>query len=378
MKIFKKIVSAALTVAMLLTLSACHGKDEVAVTIDGRDIKSALYLNALIDCDSEARSRVDEETAAETEKNETSEETKTSEETDYYSKTLDGLSFAEYVKTKAIERCKEYVFYQKLVDDKVISLTDDEKSEAEYSAEYYWTNYGYSYLYEANGVSLETYKNAFLYSYYSNAYFKSLYGEGGEKEVAKKDIKAHMLDNYALAYTLSATYEDDSTDEEKEALKTKLEGYAKRLKDGEEFEKIYMEFNGLTEKDHTHTEKEDGPKDEHATLLADKDSDSQFASEDFDEVYEMKVGNTKIIESEDGTGLTLYMRLDINSDAYYLTYLTDTILYELKEEEFDDFVAGKTEKYTVEENGFAIDRFDVEDIDYSVLQEAYAAANTAA
>ena len=378
MKIFKKIVSAALTVAMLLTLSACHGKDEVAVTIDGRDIKSALYLNALIDCDSEARSRVDEETAAETEKNETSEETKTSEETDYYSKTLDGLSFAEYVKTKAIERCKEYVFYQKLVDDKVISLTDDEKSEAEYSAEYYWTNYGYSYLYEANGVSLETYKNAFLYSYYSNAYFKSLYGEGGEKEVAKKDIKAHMLDNYALAYTLSATYEDDSTDEEKEALKTKLEGYAKRLKDGEEFEKIYMEFNGLTEKDHTHTEKEDGPKDEHATLLADKDSDSQFASEDFDEVYEMKVGNTKIIESEDGTGLTLYMRLDINSDAYYLTYLTDTILYELKEEEFDDFVAGKTEKYTVEENGFAINRFDVEDIDYSVLQEAYAAANTAA
>ena len=378
MKNFKKIVSAALTVAMLLTLSACHGKDEVAVTIDGMDIKSALYLNALIDCDSEARSRVDEETAAETEKNETSEESETSEETDYYSKTLDGLSFAEYVKTKAIERCKEYVFYQKLVDDKVISLTDDEKSEAEYSAEYYWTNYGYSYLYEANGVSLETYKNAFLYSYYSNAYFKSLYGEGGEKEVAKKDIKAHMLDNYALAYTLSATYEDDSTDEEKEALKTKLEGYAKRLKDGEEFEKIYMEFNGLTEKDHTHTEKEDGPKDEHATLLADKDSDSQFASEDFDEVYEMKVGNTKIIESEDGTGLTLYMRLDINSDAYYLTYLTDTILYELKEEEFDDFVAGKTEKYTVEENGFAINRFDVEDIDYSVLQEAYAAANTAA
>lgn len=378
MKIFKKIVSAALTVAMLLTLSACHGKDEVAVTIDGMDIKSALYLNALIDCDSEARSRVDEETAAETEKNETSEESETSEETDYYSKTLDGLSFAEYVKTKAIERCKEYVFYQKLVDDKVISLTDDEKSEAEYSAEYYWTNYGYSYLYEANGVSLETYKNAFLYSYYSNAYFKSLYGEGGEKEVAKKDIKAHMLDNYALAYTLSATYKDDSTDEEKEALKTKLEGYAKRLKDGEEFEKIYMEFNGLTEKDHTHTKTEDGPKDEHATLLADKDSDSQFASEDFDEVYEMKVGNTKIIESEDGTGLTLYMRLDINSDAYYLTSLTDTILYELKEEEFDDFVAGKTEKYTVEENGFAINRFDVEDIDYSVLQEAYAAANTAA
>ena len=82
MKNFKKIVSAALTVAMLLTLSACHGKDEVAVTIDGMDIKSALYLNALIYCDSEARSRVDEETAAETEKNETSEESETSEETD--------------------------------------------------------------------------------------------------------------------------------------------------------------------------------------------------------------------------------------------------------------------------------------------------------
>ena len=375
MKTLKKLISAALVVTMLLTLTACHGKDEVAVTIEGTDIKSALYLNALIYCNSEAKQRVDEEEAAAEEK-ET--ETETKEETDYFSKTLDGLSFAEYVKTKTIQRCKEYVFYQKLVDEKTINLTDAEKSEAEYSAEYYWTNYGYSYLYEANGVSLETYKKAFIYSYYSNAYFKSLYGEGGEKEVAKKDIKANMLDNYALAYALSASHEDNATDEDKAALKTKLQGYAKRLKAGEEFEKIYIEFNGVSEEEHTHEETEDGPKDEHATLLADKDSNSQFASNDFDEVYEMKVGNTKIIESEDGTGLTLYMRLDINSDSYYLTYLTDTILYELKEEEFNDFVSKKTEKYTVEENSFAINRFDVEDIDYSALENAYAAANTAA
>lgn len=369
MKIFKKIISAVLLGCMLFSLCACHGKDEVALTIEGKTITSALYLNALIDCDAEAKQRVnDEKEANKTEETEEADE----EETDYYSKTLDGLSFVDYVKEKTIERCKEYIFFQNLVDDGTIKFTDEEITEAENSASTYWSSYGYAYLYSVNGVSYETYKKAFTYTYYSNKYFEHLYAEGGEKEVPKKDIKNYMLENYALAYSLSANYEENATDEQKAALKTKLEGYAKRIKNGEDFEKIYLEHNGIKEEEHKHEETKDGPKLQHTTVLADKNLDSNYANEAFDEVYDMKVGETKIIENEAKTGLSFYVKLEIADDEYYLKTLTDEILYMLKNEEFQKYVNEKTKNYKVEENGFAINRFDVEDIDYSVLENAYA------
>ena len=91
----------------------------------------------------------------------------------------------------------------------------------------------------------------------------------------------------------------------------------------------------------------------------------------------MKVGETKIIESDDKTSITLYVKLDLASDEYYLTQFNDEILYNLKNEEFQKFVTEKTKDYKVEENTFATNRFDVEDIDYSVLENAYASANAA-
>ena len=87
----------------------------------------------------------------------------------------------------------------------------------------------------------------------------------------------------------------------------------------------------------------------------------------------MKANETNIIENEGKTGLTLYVKLDINSDEYYLKQLTDEILYSLKKDEFQKYVTEQTKNYKVETNDFAINRFDVEDIDYSVLENAYAA-----
>lgn len=375
MKTLAKILSAALAICMILTLCACHGKDETALTIENEKITSALYLNALIDCDSEAKKRVDDQIAAEKEKEDANktEETDTTEETDYYAQTLDGLKFTEYVKSKAIDRCKEFIFYKKLVSDGTIKLDDTKRSEAESYAQSYWAQYGYAYLYEPNGVSFDTYKEAFTYSYYSNEYFNHLYAEGGEKEVPKDDIKNNMLENYVLAHVLTATYEENATDAQKAEHKKKLEGYVTRLKAGETFEKIYLEHNNIKEEEHKHEETEDGPKVQHANILADKNSETGYANADFDSIYDLKTGETAIIENEDKTAITLYVKLDIASDEYYLKTLTDTILYEMKEKEFQDFVSEKTKDYKVEENSFAINRFKVEKIDYSVLESAYAA-----
>lgn len=383
MKTITKILSVLLVGCMLFSLSACHGKDETALTIEDEKITSALYLKALIDCDSDAKSRVDKQIeAAETEN---SEETATSEETDYYSQSIDGENFIDYVKNKAIDRCKEYVFYEKLIKDGTIKFDDEqaERENVDLYAEYYWTQNLDSYLYETNGVYLETYKKAYLYAYCSQKYFDLLYKEGGEKEVSKKDLKASLVKNYALAYTLPAEYKENSTDEEKAELKKKLEGYAKRIKKGEEFEKIYLEHTGESAEDHKHEAAEGQPKLQHTSLLANPEievnnSTLNNSNPDFDEVYDLKVGETVIVENEAQTGLTLYVKVDIADDEYYLTNLTDEILVTEKEEEFQKFVNEKTKDYKVDQNTYATDRFDVKEIDYSKFQEAYAAYMTAA
>ena len=360
MKLLKKSICIVLALMMVLTLGACHSKDEVALTIEGIDIKTGLYLNALVDCDSDARAKVDEQLA-----NKESDSSST-EETDYYAQQIDGLDYKEYVEMKTLERCKEFALYQKLANDGVIKLTDEELANAADYATNYWNSYGYGYLYGENGISVDTFKQVMIYSAYSNAYFMHIYGKGGEKEVAAETIKKNMLDNYALAYVLPASYPEGVTADAKAALKTKLEGFGKRLQKGEDFLKIYNELNGTNEKAPEKTK--DGPKNVYARPISEADST------DFDDVYEMKVGDYKVFETEDKTGLTLYVRLDINSDSYYLTSLNDTILIDLKQDEFDKMIKETLADFKVEENSWALDRIDVEDIDYSAYQEFAAAS----
>lgn len=381
MKTLTKILSAILVACMVFSLSACHGKDETALTIEGEKITSALYLKALIDCESEARTRVDEQLAAAEKEN--PEENAVSENVDYYAQSIDGVKFEEYVKNKAIERCKEYVFYKQLMDNNTLKFEKDEESgtdeleNANLYAEYYWAQNLDSYLYEPNGVSLETYKKAYLYAYCSQKYFDLLYKEGGEKEVSKKELNNLLVKDYVLAYALTATYEKNSTDDQKAELKKKLEGYADRIKKGETFEKIYLEHTGEKAEDHDHKATEDGPKLQHTSLLANPEISTNYSNSDFDEVYDLKLGETVIVENEDKTGLTLYVKVDIADDEYYLTNLTDEILYNAKNEEFQKDITNKTKDFKVENNDYATDRFEVKDIDYSKLEEAYAAYSAA-
>lgn len=372
MKTFKKIISLALVAVLALTLCACHGKDEVAVTVNDMDIPAGLYLTALVDADLEARQRVDEQLA------DSKDESKENTETDYYAQSIDGSSFVDYVKYKALQRCKEFAFYQGLADKGTIKLTDEEVKNAHNTAESYWGYYGYSYLYGPNGVSLDTFKKMMVYSSYSNAYFKYVYGEGGEKEVSKETIKEHMMDNYVTAYVLSASYKEKATEDDKADLKNKLEGYGKRLQKGESYVKIYNELNGTEEKEAEVSK--DGPKNPYASILVDSDYTSSSASstKDFATIFEdVKNGNYIVIENEDKTGLTLYLKLDaIETDGYYLTNLTDEILVELKQDEFEKSVKEKIADYEVKENSWAIKRFNVKKIDYSEYEAYYAAMNS--
>lgn len=382
MKTLKKALALVLVCCALLTMSACHGKDEVALTIDGIEIKSGVYLAAMIFADMEARNTVDQ-TLQEQAQNGAS----VPAEIDYSEQKIGETPYEDYVKQETLRFCKEYAVLKKLAAEKKITLTHDELATAKYYAQYMWSSY--AELMENNGVAYSSFEEYYLYSdtayqswgyftTYKSKYFDSLYNEKGSKEVDKETLTKEMTEHYLLANTLSAKITEKSTDEEIKAEKAKLEKLKERIEKGEEFSKIYYEYNETTkdkyleEMGYTDDNKPE-QKDIFGNIYGDENT--QAASADYAELADMKEKEVKILEtkSEDGkkvTAINLYVKRDITSDSYYLDkVLKPYLLHELKDTDFNTIISDLVAKVKVDENTWATDRFDPADIEYPETEQ---------
>lgn len=364
MKNMKRLVAAALVLLMVLSFAGCHKKNEIAVTIGDVEFTSAYYMCALINADSEAKSKVQEQLAEKEDSKETS-----TEEVDYYSQKIDDKDYVTWVEDRAMETLSEIAAYKTLCAENKIEPEKEDITNAESYASMYWSSYGYGAYFEPNGVSQATYTKYMTDSYYAETYFEHVYGKDGEKEIASKEVLDKMYDNFIIANVLNATYETDATDADKTALKTKLDGYVTALKEGKKtFEQVYNEYNGVTEEDKKAEEetkddsedKEPTPKDEHATILGAKDT--VYESEHYDTVKKMKTGEIKLIELEDKTGYVLVIKQDIKADEYYAENLDMTTRHLLKDEEFEADIAEYIKTLNKDVNNYAVKQFKVKKI----------------
>ncbi len=367
MKLLKRTAVGLLAAAMLVSAAACHPKDEVAMTIGDVQITSALYMCALIQADGEARNTVDEAKAAEAEAaGDTT--TSTTSTTDYYAETVEDTEFSTWVRNRAEEICKDYASYTMKFDEAGLSFDEETQSTIDSAADMYWNSYGYSTIYEPNGVSFDTYKTFFTYSYKAEEYFMSVYGEEGTNPVPDEELMTVLTENYVAAQTLTGPYtttdsEGNSTtltDDEKAALKETFEGYAERLRQGESFETIYKEQNPNADAS-TDTEAEDAPADPYVRLFGSEDT--SYASDHFEDVKNMAVNDVAVLEDETN-GLTLVVRKDVTEDPYYFNNLRDQLLYDLKQEEMETTITEYGNSLAMDKNDFAINQFKPKKIVY--------------
>lgn len=365
MKNVKRIIAVILMAVMALSVTACHKKGEIAVTAKDIEFTSAYYMCALINADNEAKNQINENL---------SEEEAAESEIDYYSKKIDDKDYKTWVKDKALEYLKDIAAYKLLCEENEIALDDEMKSEAETIADYYWNSYGNSYYYEPNGVSYETYKRYTVDSVYSESYFNHLYGEGGKKEISAEDVKKEIYADYMIADLIEGTFTSDMTDDDKTALKTKLEGYVTALNNGEKtFKEVYNEYNAIeaeeSEETHDHSEDEAAhPKDEYAEIIGAEGTNYEFLY--FDDVKEMKNGEAKLIELDESAGYLLVVKGDIQSDDYYLDTLDSAARHSLKDEEFEAEITEYQKTFELDVNKYAINQFKVDKIivpDYSSM-----------
>lgn len=359
MRNLKRIIALALVFLMVASFAGCHKKDEIAVTIGDIEFTSAYYMCALINADSEAKSKIQEELSED--------EQSSSEEIDYYSKKIDKKDYVEWVEDTAMETLKTIAAYKTLCKENKLEIDKDDASNAEMYASYYWSSYGYGAYYEPNGVGQATYTQYMKDSFYAETYFEHLYGAEGEKAIAADDVKTKMNENFVVANVLTASYTSEMKDEDKTALKDKINGYLAELQGGKRtFEEIYKEYNDV--KDEEEEESHEGhdheanphPKDEYASIIGAKDTG--YDAEYYDKVKAMATGEMKVIELENNAGLVLAVKQDINADEYYLKTLDMTVRHLIADDEYEKTIDDYAKKMKVQVNEYAVKQFKVKKI----------------
>lgn len=365
MKMMKKLIAVLLVAIMALSFCACHKKDEIAVKIGDVEFTSAYYMCALVNADSEAQSKVQETL---------SDEEAQSTDIDYYSKKIDDTDYVTWVENRALESLKEIAAYKTLCKDNKVTLPAEEQTYIDQYVEYYWSSYGYSALFEPNGVSKATFAKYTADASYSSLYFDHLYAKDGEKEISADDMNKAIAENFVLADSISTTFTNDEgkemAEDEIKALKEKFNGYVAALKDGTKtFEAIYHEFNGTKESDDTKDEtSNETAKDEvkpinrHASVLGAEDTD--YANDDYKTVKDMAVGEVKLIEVKDNGGLKIYVKRDLAADKYYTEQIDSSVRHFLKDDEFEKTIADYVKGLEMEVNDYAVNQFKVKKIVY--------------
>lgn len=371
MKLIKRILAISLVLIMAFSVTACHKKDEIAVTVNGFEYTSAYYMCALINAYSEGQSEV-----------QTALGDKFTADTDYFKQNIAGKKFEVWVKNRAIEILEEIGTYQKLCKDAKLELSDEMMSNAQNTAYYMWAYYGYGQLFEPNGVSFNTYLQFTVDSYYTELYFTHIYGEGGEKEIASADVEAKMYKDFLIADLLEVTFSSEK-DSEKEEIKKKFDSYLKDLQDGKKtFEEVYNDYNKVEEEkedehdhdhDHDHedaetdktdTDKEEDkelePLDKYAQVLGAKDT--SYAHDHFDTISKMATNEVKLITKDNKAGYILVVKKDIKADPYYRENLDSMVRHLLKDTEFNKDMAEQFKTAKTDVSKYAVNRFKVKKI----------------
>ncbi len=380
MKSFARLLSLILAITLVVTCFAgCHKKNEVALEIGNIEIKSSTYSCLLIQAYQEGMQKIAERDEKE------GNETATYEE-GYIKEKIEDKPFTDWVKDRAIEICQDYAATYTLAAENNVTLTDEELSQVNQYAEYYWSTYGMGAIYEQMGVSFETYSAYYSYSQLKSKVFTTIYGEGGSLAVDKNEVLGALYQYHDTYKTISGSYtKEDSTamtDEEKEALKATYQAYVDRLNAGESFKTIYCEVNGMTAEkfDETYAvaTESDGtsPKDPLETVIGAEGTQAEHAhgNEMFELVNALEIGKATLHADE--SCCDIIYKTDIQADSYYETNFYNSALYFLKSEAFEDYITETYKGLKIEESKYATKQFKVKDIEKIYLDLQNASAST--
>ena len=247
-------LTAALAAGTAFTLSACHQKDEVALTVNGTNIPSGIYMFYVIQAEQTARNTVDSNNA--------SADVSSTASVNYQAQTVSGESFDNWANAQALESACEYAIVEQEFTADGLSLSSDDTSQIDTTVDEMWNGYtdsstgmqysGESATYTQNGVSKDTFTTCYTNAYKRNMLFDHIYGSGGTQAVSQSDLLTAMDQDYVLADVLEVDFStyDPSTgsttalsDADKSTKLALLQDCETALQNGMSFSDVQTSFN---------------------------------------------------------------------------------------------------------------------------------------
>ncbi len=222
MKFLKKIVTAVLAALLASSAAGCAADKSWAAKDSSLTIPIGAYIYNLYYAYSQAQSKVTDSSKA------------------VLDQKIENKDAASWIREKALTYTKSLLLVDQKMKEMHLTLTDDEKKQAEQAGASAWNSY--SSQFEKYGIA----KSSFQLAYADNVYkedkiFEAVYGKGGQKEVSDSGLKDYYVKTYTsfsyLRYPMYTTNSDGSfkaayTDAEKKKAKAVLDGYVPQIRAG--------------------------------------------------------------------------------------------------------------------------------------------------
>lgn len=412
----KRILALAIAVLMIVScFASCRTKDENAFTFTYGDktvnIRTALYMCFLMDADMNFQNKAI--TAA---------EDAGTEYEDYKDLKYEDKDYYTWTKDEAKSAAEKYAYTEIQFERLGYSFSEDEEAYIDtYYVDAYWDgseeSAGISELYEANGVSYDTFrmyyyntiKQDMVYSFYvedateedehdhdhEDETTAATTAEGAtaaetttEKKIdpeleklrgslrpTDKEINSALSKNFVPVDIIDVSLLDDEGNEKDDTTKDTqlkmLKDFAKELNNGKDFATIYSSYQvafGIT----TDTTTTDSATDYEQVLLSAEANEisgnESVADENFAEAYKLEVGKATVVKNDDC--YALIMRKDIlkgtdSTGTSFKDSYTDSAILTLVQDAYDsDIVDAFIKEMECKANDSAIKYYNPDKIDY--------------
>lgn len=388
---FKKLAAAVSAAVIALSLSGCGDRGSL-MTVDGTEIRNGIYINYLLESMSDAQSKVnaDSDTSS-------ADSTDSESETDFWSSTIEGKDVSEWIKENAMENVREHIGVQRLCEQFNITLTDEELSEINTQCDKTWDSvdiyakylYGFDTLggmYEARGISLDSYKEIIRVGVLRNKLFLHYYGEGGEQSVPDDEYNKFVNENYAAIRVMTLPYTDYSgnaleDEAEIQAVKDKANEYAERLNNGEKYELVRYDYELARAQDAARKTAKSGYTEDNADGLSLDEYVEKAANEatytvpdsvdTYNEAFEKansdyntevsdfimsisRDGKAHVFESSDAKTSYVIVRMEMSTLSNWDETNRESVLQQMRGDAFDELLEQKTAGYTVRKDDYLV------------------------
>lgn len=372
---FKKFFAVLLAALLVITAAGCGTKPTWSYKTDNVSFAEGVYIYSLFSAYNEAYSILQETMG---------------DKFDATASILDITSdfdgngekvlCSDWVETQADIITKNLAALDEAIIEHGITLDKTQVESARELAKEDWYLGPYYEYYVASGYEAVSYEetlspygisfdsfftSTYLASVKQSAIFNYIYGKGGELEVTDEELTKYFTDNYtSYAYFVVNLYEtaiDSETsqqvyypysDELIKSVEKELADYAKLINSGTAYSEIkykYMKAHNLTT----------DPTVKNIEIL----EGSALGKEVLDALKELKEGKATYLRVGSGDTSVMYFitKFDIESEAK--DYLSSdghrqTLIQNLKSEDFSDYLNDITDNVNVEVNEDVIEKYD--------------------